>query len=108
MRYLFAVIDHQTNSGTPDETVAIDEFNERLDAAGRRIMAVGLVAPREARLVDNRAGKGSVTAGPLNDTSEYMSGFWVIDAPDDATALDLALEASEACNRRVEVRRLLP
>lgn len=108
MHYLFAVIDRQTNAATQDEMIAIDAFNERLDAAGRHIMAVGLVAPRDAQLVDNRDGQGLVTKGPLNDTPEYMSGFWVVDAPDEATALDLALEASEACNRRVEVRRLLP
>ncbi|MDA2982853.1 MAG: hypothetical protein O3A34_02145 [Actinomycetota bacterium] len=28
MRYLFAVIDTQTNSGTHEETVAIDAFND--------------------------------------------------------------------------------
>ena len=41
------------------------------------------------------------------ESTEYVAGFWVIDAPDDATALDLAADASGACNRRVELRRFL-
>jgi hypothetical protein len=36
-----------------------------------------------------------------------MSGFWIIDAATDALAHELAAEASEACNRRIEVRRFL-
>jgi hypothetical protein len=43
----------------------------------------------------------------VNDSADYMSGFWIIDAPDDATAFDLAAEASQSCNRRVEVRSFL-
>jgi hypothetical protein len=31
-----------------------------------------------------------VGPGPLNDGPEFMSGFWIIEADDDATALDLA------------------
>jgi hypothetical protein len=54
MRYLFAVIDTQTNSGTHEETVAIDEFNDKIGASGQRLMAAGLVAPRDAKVFDNR------------------------------------------------------
>jgi hypothetical protein len=53
MRYLFAVIDTQTNSGTHEETVAIDEFNDKIGAIGQRLMAAGLVAPRDAKVFDN-------------------------------------------------------
>ena len=48
MRFLFAVIDTQTNSGTREETVAIDAFNDKIAASGQRLMAAGLVAPRDA------------------------------------------------------------
>ena len=36
-----------------------------------------------------------------------MSGFWIIEADDDATALDLAKQGSKACNREVKLRRYL-
>ena len=107
MRYLFAVIDTQSNSGTPGEMVAIDAFNEKIEAAGQRLMAAGVAAPKTALLVDNRNGAGSVVQGPAVVSDEYMSGFWIIDAATDAIAHELAAEASKACNRRIEVRRFL-
>lgn len=107
MRYLFAVIDSQTNSGTSGEMVAIDAFNEKIEAAGQRLMAAGVAAPKTALLVDNRNGAGSVVQGPAVVSDEYMSGFWVIEASDDEIARSLALEASLACNRRIEVRAFL-
>jgi hypothetical protein len=48
-----------------------------------------------------------VTRGAFNDNSVYMSGFWIIDAPDAATAHALATEGSKCCNRAVEVRQFL-
>ena len=107
MRYLFAVIDTQSNSGTPGEMVAIDAFNEKIEAAGQRIMAAGVAAPTSALLIDNRNGLGSVVTGPAVASDEDMSGFWVIEASDDATAREIALEASQACNRKIELRAFL-
>lgn len=107
MRYLFAVIDTQSNSGTPGEMAAIDVFNEKIEVSGQRIMAAGVAAPSSALLIDNRNGLGSIENGPAVISDEYMSGFWVIEAPDDATARELALEASQACNRKIELRAFL-
>lgn len=41
------------------------------------------------------------------ETTEYVAGFWVVDAADHATALALATAASRACRRRVELRPFL-
>lgn len=107
MRYLFAVLDDRTNSATAGEKDAINAFNDRLESGGHRILAAGLVAPPDGSVVDNRSGLGSVERGPASDTTPYMAGFWVIEAPSDAEAMTLALDASAACNRRIEVRRFL-
>lgn len=107
MRYLFAVIDSHTNSGTADEMVAIDAFNEKIEAAGQRILAAGLVAPAEASVFDSRNGVHEVSRGALNDSVEFMSGFWIIEASNDDIANELAAEASRSCNRKIEVRRFL-
>ena len=45
MQYLVSVIDDRTNSGTAEEAVAIDEFNERLQTGGHWVFAGGLAAP---------------------------------------------------------------
>ncbi|ARC55896.1 hypothetical protein AS850_02235 [Frondihabitans sp. 762G35] len=116
MQFLFSVVetflpggvrgDH-AGSATPPEAAAIHEYNERLVREGHWIFAGGLSAPREATVLDNRGGRGESSSGPLSDSAENVGGFWVIEAQDADAALALAAEASEACNRRVEVRPLL-
>ena len=56
MKFLISVIDNLSNSGTPEEMVAIDSFNDRLRANGNWIFAWGLQAPETATVIDNRAG----------------------------------------------------
>ena len=106
MRFLIAVIDSKSRSGTSDEMVAIDAFNDKLVANDQMIMACGISDPAEATVIDNRADLGAVTPGPLHATDEFMAGFWLIRAADNAEALQLAAEGSKACNRKVEVRAL--
>ncbi len=104
MRFVISVIDSETDSGSSDEMAAIDAFNARLHSAGQLIMAEGLASPRASTVVDNRGGVGIVTPGPLHDTEQYVSGFWIVEAPDRDAALELAAEGSRACNRVVELR----
>jgi hypothetical protein len=107
MQYLVSVIDDKTNSGTPDEMVAIHAFNERLKAEGNWVFAGGLSDPSTATVIDNRDGDAAFTDGPFVESKEYLGGLWVMEAPDLDVALKLATEASKACNRKVEVRPFL-
>jgi hypothetical protein len=107
MRFLLSVIDSRTGTATTDEMDSIRAFNDRLRAGGHRVLAAGLASPDQSTLIDNRAGASVVRDGPLVDGPEYVSGLWIIDAPDHETALALAMEGSEACNRRIEVRSFL-
>lgn len=109
MRYLFTAIADTgiVADATDAEMAAIDDFNDKIEAAGQRVMAVGLAHPDQARSFDGRHGREIVASGPVEPTATFMAGFWVIEAEDDATAHQLALEASRACNRRIEVRAFL-
>ena len=107
MRFLINVIDSKARSGTSDEMAAIDEFNDKLQANDHWIFACGITAPAEATVIDNRADLGEVVPGPLYDNTEFVAGFWLIKAADEAEALALAHEGSKACNRKVEVRALI-
>jgi hypothetical protein len=107
MRYLISVIDDTTNSATGDEMAAIDDFNERLRTNGHWVFAGGLAAPDAATVIDNRAGAPLVTDGPFVESKEYLSGFWIVDAPDLDVALALATDGSRCCNRKVELRPFL-
>ena len=91
MRFLIAVIDTQVNTGTPEEAVTIDAFNEKLKSDGHWIMGAGLDT---AKIIVTAEG-------------EYMSGFWIIQAESLEKAQDLAAQGSIACNRKVELRPFL-
>ena len=79
-----------------------------LQAAGQLVFAGGLVEEvEEAFSADQTSGEVLFTDGPFVETKEYLSGFWVIEAPDLDVALKLAAEGSRHCNRRVEVRPFL-
>jgi hypothetical protein len=91
MKFLIAVIDTEVNTGTADEMVTIDAFNEKLQANGHLLMAAGL---EKAKILVTSQG-------------EYMSGFWIIQADSREQAEQLAAEGSKACNRKVELRPFL-
>ena len=107
MKFAIFVIDYESRSGNSSEMAAIDQFNEKLQAEGYWVMAVGLESPKNAFLLDNRDGADKSQAGSLFDSPEFYSGMWVIEAPDLATAKQLATEGSLACNRKVELRPFL-
>ena len=104
MKFLISVIDDLSNSGTPNEMVEIDKFNEELRANGQWVFAWGLQAPQSATVIDNRDGANLSTGKPLFDAKENFSGLWIIEAADAETAEKLAFAASKACNRKVELR----
>ncbi|GAA0437618.1 hypothetical protein Acor_49590 [Acrocarpospora corrugata] len=107
MQYLVSVIADTTDFATPDEEAAIDVFNDRLQAEGHWVFAVGLGAPSTATVIDNRGPEPLFTDGPYVESKEFLIGFWIIEAPDLDVALKLAAEGSKACNRKVEVRPFL-
>ena len=106
MKFLISVIDNLTNSGTSDEMIKIDAFNDNLRASNQFIFAWGLQAPESATVIDNRNDSNVETGKPLFDAKEHYSGFWLIEVTDAETAKKIAYEASEACNRKVELRPL--
>lgn len=114
MQYLISVIDDSTDeeirrvgSGTPEEHAAIDVFNDRIEAEGHWVFAGGLGSPSNATVVDNRGAEAMVTDGPFIESKEYLGGLWIMEAADLDAALKLAVEASKACNRKIEVRPFL-
>lgn len=109
MRYLFAVIADKNSffNASPEEAKDIDAFNAKIEASGHRLMAVGIAAPHKAKLFDNRDGLEFVHNGPAIDAELSMAGFWIIEAENEAEVDQLAMEASRACNRMIEVRPFL-
>jgi hypothetical protein len=107
MQYLVSVIDDTPSSATPAEMTDIHAFNEGLQADGHWVFAGGLGGPNTATVIDGRGAEPMFTDGPFVETKEWISGFWIIEAPDLDVALKLAAAGSKACNRQVEVRPFL-
>ena len=108
MRFIIFVIDNQpSGSASGNEIEAIDAFNDSLQKNGHWITAAGINPSTKATLIDNRGGANQVQAESSLQGGDYYSGFWIIEAKDEAEAINLAAEGSKACNRRVEVRPYL-
>ncbi|WP_412161251.1 YciI family protein [Curtobacterium flaccumfaciens] len=117
MQFLVNVIDDgqaaavgNTYSATDAEAAAVDAFNQRM--ADAIVFAAGVSAPADATVVDAREGatdttSGHATTGPATSVDEYVAGFWVMNLPDAETAARVAHQASQACNRKIELRPLL-
>lgn len=107
MKFLIAVMDTASNTGTPEEMHAIDAFNASLQEGGNLIGAWGIAAPSASTVIDARGATPAFTTGPAVASREFMSGVWVIEATSPDHALDLATAASRSCNRKVELRPML-
>ncbi|MBF4629122.1 YciI family protein [Curtobacterium flaccumfaciens] len=117
MQFLVNVIDDgqaaavgNTYSATDAEAAAVDAFNQRM--ADAIVFAAGVSAPADTTVVDAREGATDTTPGhattrPATSVDEYVAGFWVMDLPDAETAARVAHQASQACNRKIELRPLL-
>jgi hypothetical protein len=107
MRYIIFVIDDQVEKAPSNEMVAIDAFNDMLQEKGHWLTAAGINHGKAATLIDNRQDADLVQFGSLYNEAEHYSGFWLIEAENDETALALAKAGSKACNRKVELRPYL-
>jgi hypothetical protein len=85
---------------------AVDEFHTALKDAGALLFAGGLTPPSTAKTVDVSSGETRVLDEPFVEAESYVGGFWVIEAPDEAAAIEWATQASRAVQTPIEVRAL--
>ena len=85
---------------------AVDAFNAELKESGAFVFAGGLNPPSTAKTVDASSGEPRVLDEPFVEAPSYVGGFWVIEAADDAAALEWTTKAAQALQGRIEVRAL--
>jgi len=107
--YLVA-IHHPDNYDPSTESEAmmrdIDTLNEEMEAAGARVFAGGLQAPKKAKSLRGQPnGEVLITDGPYLETKEHVGGFWLLEADDMDKALEWGSKAVVACRAPVEVRQ---
>lgn len=71
-------------------------FAKKLSSAGELVMAEGLSAPDQAKLVTVDAAGRPITDGVFPESKEYLAGFWIVDVPGPERAYEIAAEAALA------------
>jgi hypothetical protein len=112
-QYLLSVFMTEADETMSEEEIqriyqAVDDFNDKVKAAGAWVFAGGLEPVESATTVDGTKSQPIVTDGPFAESKEHLGGFWVIEAPDLDAALTWAKEGSAACAGKVEVRPFQP
>jgi hypothetical protein len=108
--YLLSVYPPADFAETLDEPTierlneTVDEYNDRLKAAGAWVFAGGLHPASSATTVREQGGRILTTDGPFLEVKEHVGGFYVIDVPDLDAALRWAADATVACMAAIEVR----
>lgn len=85
---------------------AVDEVNTALKDSGAWRFAGGLNPPSTAKTVDVTSGETRVVDESFVEADSYVGGFWVVEAADEAAAVEWATKASAAVQSRIEVRAL--
>ena len=110
MRYICLIYNSTDTDGTltPDETNELIKahfaFDEELLRDGIMIHSDALETPDKATVLRVRNNTLSATDGPYVETKEYFAGFYVIEAPDVATAREIAGRIPSARFGAVELR----
>ena len=109
VQYLLSVHSTETDPTPSPEVMErmyaqVDTFNQGLKSSGSWVFAGGLHPASSATVVDASGGDVVTTDGPFAESKEHLGGFWIVEADDLDAALELARQASEACEGPVEVR----
>jgi hypothetical protein len=109
MKFLVAL--HHPDTYDPavveDEVMQHDihALNKEMQAAGVRILAVGLRPSSEAKSLRRQpSGAVLVSDGPYLEATEHVGGFWVLEVASMDEALEWGRKAVIACRAPVEVR----
>jgi hypothetical protein len=112
-QYMFSV-HHEVGEERPagDDVqrmfTQVDAFNKKVTNAGIWVFGGGLEPIETTTTVDATGPEPIITDGPHAEAKEWIGGFWILEAPDLDAALKLAIEASAACEGRVQVRPFQP
>jgi hypothetical protein len=106
MKYLMFVATDPDAPAEVDETGVdeIDDWVERNDAAGTRVLGDRLRPAAEAAVVRRRDGRVIVTDGPFAETHEWIVGFDVLECASLDEAVDIASRHPMAASGRLELR----
>ncbi|MCW2750985.1 MAG: hypothetical protein JWR83_2095 [Aeromicrobium sp.] len=110
MKYLmFVVADPDApKNATDPEVLEVEDWVERNDASGARLMGERLRPPADATSLRRRDGKLLVTDGPFAETREWIAGFDILECADLDEAIAVASKHPMAAGGTLELRPFWP
>jgi len=114
MRYMLLIAGDPETGPAPDSPEGQAEFagwmayDQQVRDAGVYVSGEALLPPPTAKTVRVRGGDRLVSDGPFAETKEVLGGFYVVDVPDEAAALDWAARMPHVpAGGSVEVRPVM-
>lgn len=113
MRFMMLMIPggyKKAEPGTMPDAKAVEammQYNRELGDAGVLLALDGLHPPSMGARVSFRDGKPTVTDGPFTETKEVLGGYWIIDVPSRAAAIEWAQRCPAGDNEVIEVRQIM-
>ena len=106
MKYMmFVCTDTAPDPPTGDPKLDdVEDWVERHDASGTRVIGDALRPTAEARTVRMRNGEVLVTDGPFAETREWIAGFDILECADLDAAIEIAAQHPMARFGRLELR----
>ena len=90
----------------PQRVEAMMQYNRELQRAGVLLALDGLHPPSSGARVTFSTGKPLVTDGPFAEAKEVLGGYWMIDVPSQADAIEWAKRCPAGPNEIIEIRRV--
>ena len=85
----------------------MDQVKADLTTSGELVLAAGLADPSEAKTVRIVNGLAAATDGPFAESKESLAGYWILDALDEARAVEFAEMIVNFTKGPVEVRQVM-
>ncbi len=113
MRFMMLMIPKGYETAAPgtmpeaDRVAEMMKFNEDLQKAGALIALDGLHPLSMGARVTFENGNALVTDGPHIETKEVLGGYWIIDVPSKAAAVEWASRCPASPNEMIEIRQMM-
>ena len=113
MQYMLLIYEDEATYGDGSDDPALLEivgkhraFAEGLGAAMRG--GAGLRSSETATTVRTSAGSQAIHDGPFAETKEQLGGFYIVEAADLDSAIEIAKRVPLGRDGAIEIRPLLP
>lgn len=110
MKYMMLVVADPEARNEPEDPGVdhVEDWVDKHDASGARVMGERLRPPTDATTVRRRGGQLLVTDGPFAETHEWIAGFDILECADLDEAIAIAAAHPMSAGGTLELRPFWP